>query len=203
MTSIGYFSAVSGSGGKALPRVVDKRNPGGAIRGFMPQQNQTVDKSTTEFENIRFTLRQAWNTNYNCRQNCGSRKQSVKALKNITTATIITPFRAINNAGDILSRVDYTCGGPCQTFQSRPGLHGLRQSFGSVQKTCVPSAIYSSNQLNPKIPAAACNVKYVYDSSVYTTYLKQKATFKNFNDISYGGDNYHASQSAMRAIRRY
>ena len=53
------------------------------------------------------------------------------------------------------------------------------------------------------IPAAACNVKYVYDSSDYTTYLKQRAVNKNYNDLSYGGDDSNSSQSAQRAIRRY
>ena len=65
MTSIGYFSAVGGSGGQASPFVVNAKSPGGAIRGYMPQQNQTVDKQYSEFEQIRFTLKQAWNTNYN------------------------------------------------------------------------------------------------------------------------------------------
>jgi len=192
MTSIGYFSSIGGSGGKASPYVVDPKSSGGAIKGYMPQQNQTVDKNFREFENIRFTLKQAWNTNYN------RQLRQSKIKKSITT-----PFRAVNNAGDLLSRLNYSCGGTCQTFQSRPGLHGLKQSFGSVQSTCIPSAIYSNLQLNDRIPASACNVKYVYDSSDYTTYLKQKAIVKNYNDLSYGGDNYNASQSAMRAIKRY
>jgi hypothetical protein len=33
--------------------------------------------------------------------------------------------------------------------------------------------------------------------------LKQTATAKNYNDLTYGGDDYNASQSAQRAIRRY
>lgn len=193
MTSIGYFSSIGGSGGKASPFVVDAKSSGGAIKGYMPQQNQTVDKSYENgLETIRFTLKQAWNTNYN-------RQLRQSKLK----TSITTPFRAVNNAGDILSRLNYSCGGSCQSFQSRPGLHGLKQSFGSVQSTCIPSAVYSSLQLNDKIPAAACNVKYVYDSSDYTTYLKQKAVNKNYNDISYSGNNNNASQSAMRAIKRY
>ena len=82
-------------------------------------------------------------------------------------------------------------------------MKGLRQHFGAVQATCIPSAIYSTLQLNDKIPAAACNVRYVYDSSDYTTYLKQRAVNKNYNDLSYGGNDYKAAQSATKAIRRY
>ena len=77
------------------------------------------------------------------------------------------------------------------------------QHFGSVSDSCRPNPIYSFLQINPDVPAAACNVKYVYDSSDYVTYLKQKAVVKNYNDLSYGGDDSSASQSALRAIRRY
>ena len=135
---------------------------------------------------------EAWNTKYRGQLRRNGLKQS-----------ITTPFRAVNNAGDLLSRDNYSCGGTCQTPQSRPGLHGLRTHFGSVQSSCIPSATYSSLQLINNIPAAACNVKYVYDSSDYTTYLKQRAVNKNYNDYSYGGDDSNSSQSAQRAIRRY
>ena len=158
----------------------------------MPQQIQNVDKRYPEFEHIRFTLKNSWNTTY------PSQLRRDKLTKPITT-----PFRAVNNAGDLLSRLNYSCGGSCQTFQSRPGLKGLRNHFGAVQDTCIPSATYSSLQLLNNIPASACNVKYVYDSSDYVTYLKQKAVNKNYNDLSYGGDQSNSTQSAIRAIRRY
>jgi hypothetical protein len=192
MTSIGYFSSVGGSGGQASPFVVNAKSPGGAIQGYMPQQNQTVDKQYSEFEQIRFTLKQAWNTNYNRQLKRSNLKKS-----------ITTPFRAVNNAGDLLSRLNYSCGGSCQSFQSRPNMHGLKQKFGSVQSTCVPSAIYNSLQMNDTIPASACNVKFVYDSSDYTTYLKQKAVNKNYNDLSYSGNGSNGAQSAMRHIKRF
>ena len=192
MSSIGYFSSIGGSGGQASPFVIDKKNSGGAIQGYMPQQLLKVDKDFKEFEQIRFTLKNAWNTTY----------PSQLRTSNIKS-TIITPFRAVNNAGDLMGRQNFSCGGPCQSFQNRPGLHGLKQRFGSIQKTCVPSASYNSLQLNDTIPASACNVKYVYDSSDYITYLKQRAVNKNYNDLSYGGNDYSGSQSARRAIRRY
>jgi hypothetical protein len=192
MSSIGYFSAVSGSGGQASKAVIDKKNPGGAIRGYMPQQNQTVDKHFSEFEHIRFTLKQSWNTTYPSQLKANKLKRS-----------IITPFRAVNNAGDLMGRLNFSCGGPCQSFQYRPGLYGLRKNFGSVSNTCTPSVAYNSLQLNVNIPASACNGRYVYDSSDYITYLKQKAVNKNYNDLTYGGNDSNASQSAVRAIRRY
>jgi len=191
-TSVGYTSPINGSNVAFQAFVVRPNNSGGAINGYMPQQTQTVDKRYPEFEHIRFTLKNSWNTTY------PSQLRRDKLTKPITT-----PFRAVNNAGDLLSRLNYSCGGSCQTFQSRPGLKGLRNHFGAVQDTCIPSATYSSLQLLNNIPASACNVKYVYDSSDYVTYLKQKAVNKNYNDLTYGGDQSNSSQSAIRAIRRY
>ena len=191
-TSVGYTSPINGSNVAFQALVVRPGNSGGAIRGYMPQHTQNVDKHYPEFEHIRFTLKNSWNTTYPSQLRRDNLKQP-----------ITTPFRAVNNAGDLLSRLNYSCGGSCQSFQSRPGLKGLSQRFGSVQTTCIPSAIYSQLQLLSNIPASVCNVKYVYDSSDYVTYLKQKAVNKNYNDLSYGGDQSNTSQSAIRAIRRY
>ena len=152
---------------------------GGGIRGIMPQQLLDNSKEFKETEQIRFTLRNAWNTKYV--EQLGNKKR------------IIGPFRAVNNAGDILCREYYTCGGPCQTFQSRPGMFGLKTHFGAIQNKCDATGV----------PASACNTKYVYDSSNYTTFLKQQAVNKNYNNISNGGNNNNGSQSAYKAIRRY
>ena len=192
MTSVGYSNAIGGSNVAFNFLAINPKNSGGAITGWMPQTTQNVDKRYPEFEQIRFTLKNAWNTTYPSQLKRNNLKQS-----------ITTPFRAVNNAGDLLSRENFSCGGSCQTFQSRPGLRGLKVRFGATSISCTPSAAYNSLQLNKNIPSATCNVKYVYDSSDYTTYLKQRAVVRNYNDLSYGGDDYKASQSATRAIRRY
>ena len=190
--SVGYTSPINGSNVAFAILAKNPASPGGAIQGYMPQAVQTNDKTYPEFEQIRFTLKNAWNTTYPSQLRRNNLKQS-----------ITTPFRAVNNAGDLLSRENFSCGGSCQSFQSRPGLSGLKTHFGSVSTSCTPSASYNSLQLIKNIPAAACNVKYVYDSSDYVTYLKQKAINKNYNDYSFGGDQSNGSQSAQRAIRRY
>ena len=179
--SIGFQNPISGSGGMASAFVIDKNSSGGAIKGYMPQTIVKVDKDYKEYEQIRFTLKQSWNTTYPSQLN-RSNKQA-----------IITPFRAVNNAGDLLSREYYSCGGPCQSFQSRPGMFGLKNHFGHIQNNCDGSGVQPSS----------CNIKYVYDSSDYTRFMKQKAVNKNYNDASYGGDQSSASQSAWRHVRRY
>jgi hypothetical protein len=190
--SVGFSNPIGGSNVAFSIFAKSLNSPGGAIKGYMPQTTQNVDKRYIEYEQIRYTLKQAWNTTY-----------PGQLKRNNLKRSITTPFRAVNNAGDLLSRENYSCGGTCQTFQSRPGLSGLKQRFGSVQTTCVPSAVYSNLQLINNIPAAACNVKYVYDSSDYITYLKQKAINKNYNALSYGGNDSNGAQSVFRAIRRY
>jgi hypothetical protein len=192
MPSIGYTSQINGSTGSFNLFVANPKNNGGAINGFMPKQTQLVDKRYPEFEQIRFTLKNAWNTTYPGQLRANNLKQS-----------ITTPFRAVNNAGDLLARENFSCGGSCQSFQSRPNVHGIRQKIGSTSTSCQPSVAYNSLQLNRNIPSATCNVRYVYDSSDYVTYLKQRAVVRNYNDLTYGGDQSKSSQSALRAVRRY
>jgi hypothetical protein len=62
---------------------------------------------------------------------------------------------------------------------------------------------YSSNQIDPRVPASACNTKFVYDSSDYIRFRKNLAFNKNYNDRSFGGNDYSGAQTASRAIRRY
>lgn len=159
---------------------------GKGLKGFIPQQVQDNDHTYADFEQNRFQVVQAWNNVYNSQLVASSTPQQVYGR-------VITPFRAVNNAGDILSRKDYSCNTGCQTFQSRPNLKGLKQRFGSQQVQCD----------NTVVPAGTCNGKYVYDSSNYSTYLKQKAIARTYNNLSYGGNQSNGSQVAWRAIRRY
>jgi hypothetical protein len=177
-TSIGYTNPIGSAGGISINLTSGVSKLGGGIPGFIPQATYNTNNND-EFVETRFTLKNGWNTRY---ARAVNQRQSV-----------CTPFRAINNAGDLLSRKYYSCGGPCQTFQSRPGLFGLKGHFGAIQNRCDGTGVQ----------AAACNVKYVYDSSDYIRYAKQKAVNKNYNDASYGGNDSNGAQSAIRAIRRY
>ena len=163
-------------------------NLGGGLPGLMPQPLIDHGNSNT-FARTRFTLRDSWNTT------------SYSGSSN--SKRIITPFRAVNNAGDLLSRENYSCGGSCQTPQSRPGLNGLRQRFGSTSTSCQQSVVWSTLQLDNNIPSSTCNVKFVYDGSDYTKFKKDQAVNRNYNDRSFGGNDNNAAQSAIRHIRRY
>jgi hypothetical protein len=156
---------------------------GRGLPGSTPQQLVTTDVGYEDYMNDRDIVVEGWNTNYR------RERISYSGLP----ARAITPFRAVNNAGDLLSRKYYTCGGPCQTFQSRPGMFGLKQRFGAVMLQCDGTGV----------EPATCNTKYVYDSSDYSRYLKQRAINQNYNALTNGGDSASASQSAWRAIRRF
>jgi hypothetical protein len=151
---------------------------GGGFKGFMPNPT-SKHENDDEFAKIRYTLKNAWNTDY------------ISQLKGNKAAQ--SPFRIVNNSGDLLSRNSYSCGGPCQTFQSRPGLNGLRTHFGAIQSLCDGT----------KVPPASCNIRYVADSSDYIRFKKNQAVNRNYNDRSFVGDDSSSSQSTIRHIKRY
>jgi hypothetical protein len=78
---------------------------------------------------------------------------------------VITPFRAVNNAGDYLARRDYKCGGPTGMSKSSIGWASSTIYLGSQINNCDDSGV----------PGASGNVKYVYDSSDYVTFRRQQA----------------------------
>jgi hypothetical protein len=118
------------------------------------KQRQLNTRNYEDYVNIRLALREAWNTKY---------KSQLGTNYKLRT----TPFRAVTNSGDLLSRQNYSCGGPC-SVQSRTNVHGIKGHLGSSINNCDNSGIEPAN----------CNVKYVYDSSDYVKYLKQKALIK-------------------------
>ena len=62
--SVGYSNPISGSNVAFTSFIKNPKNSGGAINGYMPQTTQLTDKRYIEYEQIRFTLKNAWNTTY-------------------------------------------------------------------------------------------------------------------------------------------
>jgi hypothetical protein len=152
---------------------------GGPFNGFSTVQTETGYRDT-ENVNIRNILKESWN--------------GINSRRTITTATgtynrVTTPFRAVNNSGDFLGRINYSCGGPSQ-INSRPNMHGLMR--GTIPQRCDTTGIAPST----------CNVRFVADSSDYTTFKKQLAINRNFNDLKDGGYTNSAYVNIL-AVRRY
>ena len=150
---------------------------GGPFMGFSPKQTVLNYKDGAQ-TSTRSILRSAWNTPYATGTYNGNKRK-------------IGPFRAVNNAGDFLSRQNYKCGGPTGMSKSSIGWAGSTIYLGSQIDNCDTTGV----------PASATNVKYVYDSSDYVTFRKQQAINRNYNDLKNGGDDSNGSYVALKGVR--
>lgn len=130
---------------------------GGGIQGISPRQTNTNCKNSDQIMS-RTILRKSWNTPY--------ASGSFKGLKSKTS-----PFRAVNNLGDFLSRPNYCSGGPNPVQADEPGRKHR-------------SMVIQNDGTN--IPSSTCNVKFVSDSSDYVRFKKLRAINKTYNDNKFG-----------------
>jgi len=150
-------------------------NLGGGFKGISPKQTINNYKDSNQVMTRRI-LTNSWNGAYASGTVNGRNR-------------IITPFRAVNNSGDFLSRPNYICGGPNQVNADKPG---MKSRIGSIISSCDGTGI----------PSSTCNVKFVPDSSDYITYKKQRAIGQTYNDNKFGGDQNNASYVPLMAVRR-
>lgn len=147
------------------------------VGASVPKFGPVIDGNFRSME--RDVVRQVWNTN------CYS-----KGTKH--SGPQIGGFRRVMNAGDYLARVNDGCGGSNQ-INSRPGALVLSTKDGV-------------RRCNSDIPVANTNVKYVYDSSDFIRYRREKSINKGYaggrtdcdkdksrhlmTDYSYGGSGF-------------
>ena len=149
---------------------------GGGIPGIAPKQTITNYKGGDQVISRRVVVK-SWNTPY--------------ATGTVNGRTrITTPFRAVNNSGDFLGRVEYTCGGPNPTNADKPG---WKSRIRNMLSNCDGSGV----------PASSCNVKFVADSSDYSRFKKNRAINQLYNDSTFGGDQSNASYVPMMGVRRF
>ena len=148
---------------------------GGPYNGHASKQTVS-SKRDSENAITRKVLRSSWNTPYATGTYKGEKR-------------IITPFRAVNNLGDFLSRKGYSCGGPNPTPISKPG---RRHIIGNMINNCDGT----------NIPASSTNVKFVPDASDYIKYKKQVSMNRSYNDASKGGDEHNGSYVYLMRVRR-
>jgi hypothetical protein len=96
-------------------------------------------------------------------------------------------FRVLNNAGDVLSRKNYSCGGS-NMVGTRPGMLNLIYGGGQSKANCDGT----------NIPPSTCNVKYVYDSSDFIKYKKLRALNKGYVTPNYADGGATSNYSMMR-----
>jgi len=164
----GYSFSVSG-----LPTATN--NLGGPFRGYSPQQSISNYKDSSNVM-ARKELVKSWNTAY--------ATGTVNGKKRITT-----PFRAVTNTGDFLSRTNYICGGP-NPANNTHATAARQLGLGGIMNACDAT----------KIQPSSCNVKFVADSSDYTKFRRQTACNKNYNDLKFGGYN-HSAYVPLMSVR--
>ena len=133
-------------------------------------------------ERLRFTLRQAWNG-----------QAATGTYKNQKLA--IGPFRAVNNAGDLLSRQAFTSGGSNQVNTGR-----IKLASNQSAKILGGSILKQSNPTG--VPSASTNVKWVYDGSDYTKFKNQQAANRNYDNNNRGGAGGSNTFTALNRVRR-
>jgi hypothetical protein len=147
---------------------------GGPYNGYVPRQTITSMKSS-DHSTTRRVLRASWNGEGALGRSKGYDR-------------VITPFRAVMNMGDFLSRKNYVCGGPnpsmpVNTVRSRGNM-------GHIMSACDGTLV----------EGASCNPKFVADGSDYTRFKREMAQNKNYNDLGYGGYN-NGSYEALMHVR--
>ena len=108
-----------------------------------------------------------------------------------------TPFRIATNSGDILGTVNKPANteilpAPANQITSvrRNSLNGWKFLAGSA-RTVAGGGAYVGNP------------KYVYDGEDYVRYKKLSAINKNYNDLSFGGNDSNAQQQPIRFVRTH
>lgn len=149
---------------------------GGGVPGGIPSAGFSNTNTSSEMALKRKILRKAFRTN------------KVKEAGNIRATC--GPFRAAYNMGDLLGRVNQSCGGCNQVNSSKAD--GLsNKDCSTVTKGVTPL----------QVPLASGNSKFVANSSEFTRFKHLKAINLNYNDKSYGGDEHNGSYSFLNNLR--
>jgi|TARA_B100000886_G_scaffold186258_1_gene127818 hypothetical protein len=115
------------------------------------KSNKEIYDNVSHWARMRSILRTSWNGNYTGSSYNGKKRR-------------IGGFRATQNAGDYLSRVNFACKGP-NPLSNMVFTGGINKMRDGIKQNCDDEGV----------PVSSTNVKYVYDSSIYTRYHKQKA----------------------------
>ncbi len=148
-------------------------NLGGGVQGLSTKQTKKGYKTNEDILTRRIIVK-SWNNPF--------ATGTVNGRNRITS-----PFPAIYNRTDFLSRKNYVCNVPNPIQESRTI---LKSNMGSIINNCDGSGI----------PCANTNTKYVPDSSLYTTYKRQMVTNQNYNDLTNVGNANNSQQVSMHLI---
>ena len=165
------------------------------ISGQCRQNLRFINQESSNASN-RFRLRKAFGNRIIQYKGTGS-----LIIPQKTSLFPITPFRASFNAGDPFGSVNKT---PWIVLLHKgsnqinlPNHHGVgdgrHNTFAESRFTGAYGTASSAYSGNPK---------FVYDGSDYARFKKLQAINRNYNDITFGGDQHSGSQQAYRRVIR-
>lgn len=132
---------------------------------------------------------------------------------------IMTPFRAMMNAGDPVGTINKPIKGPDSHIAKRLEYLASRVGYFNSSKIYfnkinqVSSSKRASNagwknlagsvKTDPTLEGSmwSGNPKYVYDGSDYVRFKKLQAQNRNYNDPTFGGDQHSSAQVALGRVR--
>ena len=113
----------------------------------------------------------------------------------------ITPFRATFNAGDSFGSVNKAPWNALLHNGSNqinlPNHHGVGDGTHTINVNDPLTGVYGASA-----SGYSGNPRFVYDGSDYARFKKLQAINRNYNDITFGGDQHSGSQQAYRRVIR-
>lgn len=147
-------------------------NLGGGVNGISTKQTTRSFRDSQDVITRKIVVK-SWNS-----------QSTINGLKRVSS-----PFPTIYNITDFLARKNYVCNVPNPIQESR---HRLKSNMGSIINNCDGTGVACANT----------NTKFVPDSSLYTTFRRQRAINQNYNDITSVGDAHNGSFVPLMSVRR-
>jgi hypothetical protein len=114
--------------------------------------------------------------------------------------SVVGPFRAAFNQGDLLNRRYQTCGGCNQLTGTNSTILNLRPKLADGVKNSYCNL--NTMGVSPlQVPLFSGNNRYVSDSSLFTKFKQLETINSTYNDKSYGGNDYNGSYSFLNNLR--
>jgi len=158
---------------------------GGGIAGFQPQKGIIGDSTIGYDKNIdRIILRRGFGNMFN--PGLGT---SPLYMSN-NGGSKCGPFRCAFNAGDVMGTVN----------SASDPKYGIEHNSNAKNNHSMFQQSNSGIKRNGNA-AYAGNPKHVYDTSDYVRYMRLSTNNRNYNDLTFGGDDHFSQQSAAAKMK--
>ena len=159
---------------------------GGGVSGAQPRGGLIGDTTIGNERNIdRSILRRGFGNMFN------SGLGTSPLYMSNNGGTKCGPFRCALSAGDVNGRVN----------SSSNKKYGIEHNNTSQVRRSIFNLSNIGIKQDDGNAAYAGNPKHVFDTSDYVRFMRLSTNNKTYNDLSLGGDNHHAEQSALSRMK--